>query len=411
MIKRDKEKRAFARRRILLVAGLLGGAVNWMSIARSGSAAGAPAGGDDVISRPVVPPNLVSLASYGGVPGAAPAVLIGAFGNAFASLMEKGGGTLLVPAGGYDFGEYDSSALVVRGDDLSNIAIFAYGATFKATTTANVMPFLFYFVNPNNVTIAGASFVDPGFNPSVNWKGMYCAGIQANRASRGFRMVDCRAESVVGLFSANNNASTRHYLEDIDIQGEVRNAYYGVGASFIRERVKVNLVCHNVRRAFIANALKNADITVTVSSTAQWPGSNGLVSLASGGAEMGNVEDVRVNVTASGAGIHGSYVHFYQVGPAVDGYMRNIDATVNLYNVSAAQSLFIFDHETDRVQQKTARVWDQIHLHGSVTGSFAGRVISNPSVSSSPGTVHVDRNLALLEKQWNLPAYFRINAF
>lgn len=410
MINRNDKKNVLSRRRILLVAGLLGGAVNWMPIARSGPAAGVRAGGDDPILQSGVPPGFVSLANYGGLPGAAPSVLIGAFANAFAALTQNGGGTLLVPAGIYDFREYDSSALIVRGDDLSNIVISAYGATFKATTTANVMPFLFYFFNPNNLTIAGARFVDPGFNPSVNWKGMYGVGIQANRASGRFRMVDCHAESVVGLFSANNNAGTRHYLEDIDIQGEVRNSYYGVGASFIRERVKVNLICHNVRRAFIANALKNADITVTASSTEQWPGSNGLVSLASGGAEMGNVEDVRVNVNASGVCIYGSYVHFYQVGPAVDGYMRDIDATVNLDNVSVVQNLFIFDHEIDRVQHKTARVWDQIHLHGSVTGSFGGRVISNPSVSSSSGTVYVDHNLALLEKQWDLPAYFRIKS-
>jgi len=393
------------RRRTLLLGGLVAGAAGWL-----------PASGDSRVARNVaddiggaiVPANRVSLALYGGVPGASPAVLRNAFSEAFAALKEKGGGTLLVPAGLYDFGRYANSTSIISCKDLSNIVISAYGATFKATTTDKAMPHMFYFFNFNNITIAGARFIDPGFNPWVNWKGMYCVGIQASKASRGFRMVNCYAESVVGLFGSHNNASTRQYLADIDIQGEVRNSYKGVGASFIREQVKVNLICHNVRRAFIAYALKNADILVKISSTANWPGSNGLIALVSGGAAMGNVEDVRVKVDASGAGIYGGYVHFYHQGPEADGYMRNIDATVNVTNVSSTPNLFIFDHETNGVQPKTARVWDRISLHGSVTGNFAGRIIFNPSVSTSLGSVHVDANLAAIANVSKLPGYFRV---
>lgn len=395
------------RRRKLLLGGLAAGAASLLPAFRGGErllAAGNSKGAG-------VPANSVNLADYDGVPGASPSILRNAFGQAFAALRAQGGGTLLVPAGLYDFGSYENSTSIISVNDLSNIVISAYGATFKATTTAKAMPHMFYFFNFNNITIAGARFIDPGFNPWVNWKGMYCVGIQASKASRGFRMVNCHAESVVGLFGSHNNASTRQYLADIDIQGEVRNSYKGVGASFIREQVKVNLICHNVRRAFIAYALKNADIRVKISSTANWPGSNGLIALVSGGTAMGNVEDVRVKVDASGAGIYGGYVHFYHQGPEADGYMRNINATVNVtnvVNVSSTPNLFIFDHETNGVQSRTARVWDRISLHGSVTGNFSGRIISNPSVSTSLGSVYVDANLAALADISKLPGYFRI---
>lgn len=355
-----------------------------------------------------VPPTTLSLADYGGTPGAGRSSLVSAFGRAFAALADAGGGTLLVPAGVYDFGSYADAADIILCRDLRNIAISAYGATFTATTTANVVPNFFYFFNFHNITIAGASFVDRGFSPWLNWKGMYCVGIQADKSSSGFRMVDCYAERVVGLLASHNNAAGRRHLSDISVHGEVRYSYYGVGASFIRDQVKVELVCHNVRRAFIAYSLKDAAIRIAASSTSDWPGSNGLVALVSGGASAGNVENVRVMVDVSGDCIHSSYVHFYHQGPEKEGCMRDIDATVNVIDATSTRDLFVFDHETDGVQAKTARIWDRIWLHGTVTGRFTGRVISNTSVSTSPGTVYLDRNLAQMGKMDVLGAGFRV---
>jgi hypothetical protein len=291
-----------------------------------------------------------------------------------------------------------------------DIAISAYGATFIASTRANVVPNMFYFFNFNNITIAGASFLDTGFDPWVNWKGMYCVGIQADQMSSGFRMVDCYAERVVGLLASHNNAAGRMHLSNLSVEGEVRNTYYGVGANFVRDQVKVELVCHNVRRAFIAYSLKDAEILVKAHSTSNWPGSNGLIALVSGGASMGNVERVRVEVDVSGEGIHGSYVHFYHQGPEAAGAMRDIDATVNLINVNAAQNMFVFDHETEGVQAKTSRRWDRISLHGTVIGKFEGRVVSNRSMTTAPGTVYLDANLAGLGKREALAPVFRLRA-
>lgn len=346
------------------------------------------------IGGAVVPAIVVNLAACGGIPGAPPARLIQAFGTAFAALTARGGGTLLVPAGMYDFGRLGDGRNLVLCRDLRNIAISAYGATFGVTTTANVVPNIFYFFNFRNITIAGASFIDHGFMPWLNWRGAYCVGIQADRFSSGFRMVDCFAERVVGLLASNNNAQGRRYLSDISVQGEVHSAYYGVGANFIREGVHVDLVCHNVRRAFIAYSLRHADIVVRSHNTSAWPGSNGLVALVAVGGSAGNVENVCVRVDVSGACIHRSYAHFYHQGAAPSGYMRDIDATVNVRNRDATQNLFLFDHETDRLLATTTRVWDRIWLRGSIAGTLTGAVVANDTATTAPGTVYLDPQLA-----------------
>jgi len=343
-----------------------------------------------------VPSNRVSLADFGGVPGAGRTILASAFSRALAALERRGGGILLVPPGLYDFGSHADPAYIILCRNVRNVAISAYGATFMATTSAQVVPNMFYFFNFSNVTIAGASFIDPGFSPWVNWRGMYCVGIQADQASSGLRMVDCYAERVVGLLASNNNTSSQRYLSDISVQGEVRYSYYGVAASFIMKNVNVDLVCHNVRRAFIACSLRKGEIAITASNSLNWPGSNGLVSLATNGASTGNVENVRVRVDVSGDCIHSAYVHFYHQGPEVKGYIRDVDATVNVIESNSTGTLFLFDHEVDGVQRKTARTWDRIALHGKVAPGYTGKIIANPSITISPGAVSIDCNLARL---------------
>jgi hypothetical protein len=355
-----------------------------------------------------VPPTVISLAAFGGTPGASRASIVKAFEQAFSLLKSRGGGTLLVPPGTYDFGTFRDATDIILCRNLRNVAISAYGATFMATTSAQVVPNMFYFFNFQNITIAGASFVDLGFSPWVNWRGMYCVGIQADERSIGLRMVDCHAERVVGLLASNNNAASRSYISDVIVHGEVQNSYYGVGGSFIHKNVKVKLDCHNVRRAFIASSLNGAEIDITTSNSAYWPGSNGLVSLATSGASTGNVENVRVKVDVSGECIHSAYVHFYHQGPEVDGYMRDIDATVNIKNPDSEGNLFLFDHEIHGVQSKTARTWDRISLHGTIAENFKGKIVLNPSVTTSPGTVYIDRNLAKAARGEAIASGFRI---
>lgn len=396
-----------ARRRLLL--GGLGAGIAVILPAETAEAPSPPPNLDKIGSRggANVPLLVVSLADQGGVPGAAPQVLVQAFERAFGILSGAGGGTLLVPPGLYDFGIRGDADPVVLCRGARDVAISAYGATFRAASKARAVPSLFYFFNFSNLTLAGASFIDAGFSPWIDWQGMYCVGLQADAASSGFSMVDCRAERVVGLLASNNNAVTRRYLSGIKVHGEVRDAYYGVGANHVRSGVEVDLSCHNVRRAFIAYGLKDADIAIRVSCTPDWPGSNGLVALVSEGASSGNVEQVRVRVDVTGFGIHASYVHFYHQGPERQGSMHDIDATVNLMHVDGARNMFTFDHETDGVSARTQRSWDRIFLHGKVAGPFDGTVISNPTVTSSPGTVYLDRNLAALMQGGKLAKNFR----
>ncbi|MCC2958542.1 hypothetical protein LK542_23295 [Massilia sp. IC2-477] len=401
------ERAAFARRRRLLARGL-GLSLGVISPALPGDAAADRGAARRSSLDHAVPPHTVSLADFGGAPGAGRAQLVRAFGQAFAALGRAGGGTLVVPPGLYDFGDYADAAYIVLCRDLRDIAISAYGATFRATTRAKVVPNLFYFFNFDNISIAGARFTDPGFTPWVNWQGMYCVGLQADRASSGFRLVDCQACRVLGLLGSNNTAATRQYMSGIRVQGRVENAYYGVGASFIRRDVQVELACHNVRRAFIANALRDADIRITSSNTALWPGSNGLVALVSSGASSGDVENVRVKVSVSGDCIHGSYVHFYHQGAQPEGSMRDIEATVEVFNMARVRRLFVFDHEDERIETSTARRWDRIVLRGRVLGPFRGELLTNTSASTAGGTVWVEPGLARLGRLATLPRGFRV---
>lgn len=384
------------KRRKLLLRGAVLGAAAALLPAPVGDATGGQPRRNQVggIKAAVVPPAIVSLADYGGLPGAQTAALVGAFRQALDALADQGGGTLLVPRGVYDFGQCTDAATLVLCRNARDIAISAYGALFKVTTAANVMPNLFYFFNFQNITIAGASFADAGFDPRPDWRGMVCVGIQADRPSHGFTLVDCYAERVVSLLSSHNNAATRRFLSNIRVHGEVRYAYYGVNASFIRENADIDLVCHDVRRAVIASALRNADIRVTASSTAQWPGSNGLIALICSGASVGNVKNVRIVLAASGEGNYGSYIHLYHQGDQTEGTIRNIDATVHVAHAAPVTGLFLFDHEARFVKATTSRVWDRIALHGTITGDFDGRIVANPSVSARPGTVCLDRHLA-----------------
>lgn len=397
-----------ARRRWFLARGLAAGALALATPQRQGSALAPLWPPSGQAARSAVPDTTVNLADFGGRPGADRSVLAAAFREGLAALARAGGGTLLVAPGTYDFGAFEQPESILLCRDLRDIVISAYGAVFAANTVRIVVPHMFYFHNFHNVTLAGATFVDHGFFPWVNWQGMYCVGIQADRSSSGLRLVDCRAERVLGLLASNNDAAGRHLLSDIHVQGEVSHAYYGVGASHIGGHVSVDLDCHNVRRAFIAHAARHADVVVRTSANRAWPGSNGLVALVCQGARLGDVEHVRVRIDVSGDCIHDSYVHFYHQGPEREGVMRDIDATVNVLSPQSMATMFLFDHETHGVQPQTARQWDRISLHGSLAAGSSGRVVANPSVSTASGAVYLDRNLA--GPAGAMPARFRIAA-
>jgi len=355
----------------------------------------------------------ISLATFGGVPGASPEVLIDSFEQAFAHLKLAGGGELVVPPGIYDFGDCSSGGRVISVDDLQNVVISAYGATFRLKTTKKVIPLLFYFFNPNNVKVAGASFNDAGYDGDVDWRGMYCVKAEANRPCSGFTMVDCYVNGAVGLFQSQQHGVNRYLMKDISLHGTVENAYYGAGLTYVGDNARVDLICRNVRRGCISFGLKNAHIKIRMSHTADAPGSNGFIALACEGESEGNVENVHIDLDVSGVGNHSALVHFYHVKSERLGYIRKVNAAVTVNNLKRGHTptnVFVFDHElpSTAILPSTARGWDQIVLRGSVRGRLPGRLIHSPSRSTSSGTIYIASELATRELNMSeLPAYFR----
>jgi hypothetical protein len=354
----------------------------------------------------------LELNAFGGAPGAKPAALIDAFERAFDALKAAGGGILAVPPGVYDFGNWPTSRGIVAAADLSDVEILAYGATFRLNTTRQVVPTLFYFTNPNNVRIAGAAFNDTGYDPRVDWRGMYCARAEADRPCRGFTMVDCRVDGAVGLFQSQPLGAGRFLMKNISLHGVVKNAYYGAGLTYVGDNANVDLVCRNVRRGCISFGLKNANLKLRMYHTADALGSNGFIALACEGESQGNVENVRIELDASGVASHASLVHFYHKQTEQRGYMRRIDAAVTLNDMKEGRvstSMFAFDHELpDRtILQSTDRGWDEISLRGSVKGRLPGRVIHNPSKSTVAGEIYIDPELSSRMNLSELPSYFR----
>lgn len=357
----------------------------------------------------------LSLAALGGVPGASPETLIDAFIQAFAHLKSAGGGELLVPPGVYDFGECATGGRIVSVDDLKDVVISAYGATFRLNTTKKVIPILFYFFNPNAVTVAGASFNDIGYDAELDWRGMYCAKAESNRPCSGFRMVDCKVDGAVGLFQSLQHGANRFLMKDIHLHGTVRNAYYGAGLTYVGDNAKVDFTCENVRRGCIAYGLRNASIKIKMSHAAGVPGSNGFISLACEGENAGNVENVRIELEVNGVAKHSGLVHFYHQKTEVRGWMRNIAANVTVNQLKMSRttpSVFLFDHELPdtEILKSTTRGWDQIFLSGRINSSFTGRIIHNPSVSTAAGTIYVEPGLVAQMDMSRLARYFRVKS-
>jgi hypothetical protein len=106
-------------------------------------------------------------------------------------------------------------------------------------------------------------------------------------------------------------------------------------------------------------------------------------------------------------------VHFYHQGATGSfQYCRNVKAHVVFNNVSGTGNMFIFDHEypAGTIPSTTIRSFEQITLTGSITGgSFGGRIISNPSVSTANSNlVNVSSTLAAYQNMSALPGYFKV---
>lgn len=343
----------------------------------------------------------LNLADFGGIPGAPSDILLNAFAAAFAKLKILGGGDLLIPPGIYNFGAYISSIPILRIDNLSNVSVSAYGAVFQVSSNA-ATPSLFCFHNPNNVIFAGAAFFDLGFSESAwllnkRW-GMYCVSVESIEACSNFKLMDCSAMNITGLY-VNDSRANKFSVKNVAIENcAVTNAYYGVDALYHGDGLTVkNLVCENVRRGFISYGSKNVDMDIKLHCTENFTGSNGFISLACEGASEGNVENVKINLEVSGVESHTALVHFYHQQKDSLGSIKNVYANVNVNQLKTdgknakleKLNIFLFDHELPNatILKSTTRIWDQITLSGQVTGKFSGSVIAAPTKSNSRGVL------------------------
>ncbi|WP_420476679.1 hypothetical protein [Noviherbaspirillum sp. ST9] len=364
----------------------------------------------------------LSLADFGGVPGANARAIAAAFGAAFEELKEEGGGKLVIPEGVYDLGSL-SNGVAIEVAQLRNVLIAGHGAQLTMETAAegagnNFTPAFFRFVNPERVTVAGLAFKGYGsnlaFRKSGGRQGAVCIDVFASRPCEGFKTVDCVADDVV-TFLRSDNRSNPYQMSGFDIHATVRNSYYGIQMLRNGRYSRCRLTTLNVRRAFISHATRDWDIGVAARRT-QGPGSNAHVVLDT--FPDGPVLDCTISVSASGDldgyDCLGSICH---QGP--DGsysFARNVRFTIAIENSSSApRSGFIaFTAEPESgippgIRSTTAGAWENISIKGTVPSSYKGRVVANPSVSSArTNSIYIAANLSRFLDADSLPPYFRV---
>jgi hypothetical protein len=408
-------------RRKLLLGGLAAGAAGLMQACGGGSSStqgAVGAGSSDkllatssgVVTTPAaIPANQVSLADFGGVPSASASVVKSAFSQAFAKLKGLGGGTLTVAAGIYDMGSYTSETTAVNVADLSNVLVSAYGAEVRLTTNAQVMPVFFNFDNPNNVTIAGMTFRGVNTNLSVNWQGPVCLSVSTSVACSGFKTVDTLADNVVTFFRTYGD----YTMTGFDLSGTVSNSYYGINPNFNGRNSRCDITCNNVRRGFMSYGTQDWNIKMRCNGTAGDLGSNGFIDLSPD--DTHEVRNCVVDLTVTGdCSMWTALIHFYnQSNYGAFTRAVNCKARLTLNNVTAGRCTgfrFTFeDPNAGFIDTSTITGWEQIELTGSVTGAFAGTLIGNPSISSSPtNSIKVADNLAAMMNMTTLPKYFTV---
>lgn len=373
-----------------------------------------------------IPNNTVLLSDHGGVPGASGETIFNAWNAAVAQIKTLGGGTLKWDAGTYAMGIIAADDNVFHANNLSNVLVDMRGAIFTCTSTTGDpqtegIGNLFYFENPNNVTVRGGKMLDAGYSATSggNNKGVYFVRAQATGSSlcKHFKMFEAETDGAMGYFVSTQFAAfnSLYQLENIDISGTAKNTYYGAGLTDCGANITVDLTCINVRRAIIAYHPRNASFKINGTHDAAALGSNGYVSVIR--TDTGrDLDSLEIDVTLTGSTNHTALVHFYhQFGDAAtsSGWMQNVNAKVTINNLlnTAALQLFRFDHELTGsvIAGSTARGWKNIRLDAAITGAFSGTRIASASASTAAGnavyvTPNVTTNFA------GLPSYFQAAA-
>lgn len=337
-----------------------------------------------------------------------------AFMNALSFLRRKKGGTLFVPAGVYFFGSYSTSEVVMDITDVSNVTIIAYGAEFVVETTAVATPFLFHLTRCSNWKIVGASFFDKGFNPESwlqhsRWGMGAVAVAPDDEYHSGLVLEDCKARNLT-YFLVSDQAtvsrphSQRRSFGDIFVRNcYVENAYYGVDLIYSGGVTHVDMKCKDVRRGFISYGQRDSEVNIDLYTSRGFLGSNAFVSLACEGEDTldlygnrlgddANVSNLKIRVTVSGYEAHTAYVHGYHQQGDCPGVIANVDAVVQLNNLSREgknefignTNVFALRHEYQGTTlQSTQRRFHNFKMDVQIRGSISGKTIAFESANTT----------------------------
>ena len=317
----------------------------------------------------------------------------------------SGGLDLIIPAGTYYLGSYLTSASVLTCNPPRRGRIVAYGAKFVVNTgTFDITPFIFRFNNPDGVVFEGGEFYDTGFD-STAWvthkrQGAGAIYLVATSNCDGFTLRDTRGENLTYLV-ISDQATNKNLIRHINVLDcKLKMAYYGVDLIYAAQNVDIrNFECEDVRRGLITFGARNTTIDVRLKTNSGFLGSNAFISLACEGAlvgTVGDVENVRIDLTVTGFEAHESYVHFYHQQADSVGNIKNVRANVLVNNLSSAgknaligpTNVFLFDHElpSTAILGITTREFKDIDLSGSIIGTITGVPVKVDSVNTT--TLH-----------------------
>lgn len=362
-----------------------------------------------------IPATTVSLATYGGVPGATAAVNRQALVDAWDAIRTAGGGTITVPAGTYDMGEGNNGYQVTL-DLCDNVMIDAYGATFSFASTSGGIPVLLLFAQCNNVNIYGLRFVDTTSNLEVTDHGVIAAGYGgfSGLTFSGFKMYDCEGQ---GLLSMCRTEGDAYSVSGISVHATLTGCYYGINNSNNGRNSEAFLTTNGCRRAIIMTGTSGWDIVVDHTPTIALQ-SNAFVSLYTADAAASSIEDMNVWLTIRGAmAYHASAITLQHQAEAVSSsppLIDNVAVKLTVENLTSIGKLVWFVSYEPAIVANTARIWSGIRLSGSVDAASqtlaTNNVINSESASTNGASgVVMSAQLAALQSLAGLPAYFTVN--
>lgn len=370
----------------------------------------------------------VMLSQFGGGPAQTLATNQAAYSSAVGDLNAHGGGVLVFNPGTYNCGNQGSNVLLFSAA-LNNIHLVGTGVTMTMNTTSAVTPVFFHVPNPINVTIEGFTFSDPGaiITGGTANRGADCIYVPVTSTCSGLSIVDCSGVGV-NIFIDISGGAPYTQLTNTTISGcSVNGAYYGIIATEgfgLTDLARSNweITCTSVRRAVHARGLKRTNVTVTGVGVTGQAASNGFISAHAHTDSTCSDADITLNLSGDlsafetfQAANSGGMVHLWHQdtdNTTPNLKFSNVTAAVHVNSLTAGNPYMVaFSHFTTVYLATTVRMWENVHVDGSVTGSYSGQFVRSVSASSASGnSVVVGADLQSYVNFGILPAYFTAEA-